>query len=264
MAMNEIFLHSLKKYTHNPYELIIIDNNSTDGSREFFENNGAIIIHNENNYSYPYCQNQGIRKASCEVLCFLNNDNILSPNWDVHLLHVIGKNNYDVLSMASNDKGINRHETITKSRKWKRIKYTIVTMFGVSKFSLQLMFKLMYPKWEKYTGEILNKYGYRLSEGFSGSAIAMTAKGIEKVGLWDERQQGADFDLYSRTKQRHEQVGDIQPLSIISGVYIHHYGRITLKSKQEPPEFADVGNLISWEEKWGAENCEKFMDALKQ
>jgi glycosyltransferase involved in cell wall biosynthesis len=262
--MNKLFLHSLRKYTHNPYELIIIDNNSTDGSREFFENNGATVIRNSNNYSYPYCQNQGIRKASYDVLCFLNNDNIMSPDWDVHLLHVIGKNNYDVVSFASNDRGINRHEAITKDRKWKRIKYPIITLCGVSKISLQLMFKLMYPKWKKYTGKIFDKYGYQLSEGFSGSAIAMTKEGIEKVGLWDERLQGADFDLYARTKHRHEKVGDIQPLSIISGVYIHHYGQMTIKSKKRPPQFTDMGNLISWQDKWGAKNCEEFLNALKQ
>ncbi|MDR2448530.1 MAG: glycosyltransferase [Prevotellaceae bacterium] len=264
IEMNKLFLHSLRKYTHNPYELIVVDNNSTDGSREFFENNGAIVIQNNGNYSYPYCQNQGIRKASYDVLCFLNNDNILSPDWDVHLLNVIGKNNCDVVSFASNDRGINRHETKTKDQKWKRIKYPITTMFGNSKFSLRLMFKLMYPKWEKYTKKILDAYGYQLSEGFSGSAIAMTMKGIEKVGLWDERLQGADFDLYARTKQRHEQVGDIQPLSIIAGLYIHHYGRITMKSKHRPPQFVDVKNLISWQDKWGMDACEKFMIALKQ
>jgi GT2 family glycosyltransferase len=264
LEMNKLFLHALRKYTHHPYELIIIDNNSTDGSREFFENNGATVIHNHDNYSYPYCQNQGIRKASYDVLCFLNNDNILSPNWDAHLLNVIGKNNYEVVSFASNDRGINRHETITKDRKWKRIKYPFVTMLGISKFSLRLMFKLMYPEWEKHTKKIMDKYGYQLSEGFSGSAIAMTTKGIEKVGLWDERIQGADFDMYARTKQRNEQVGDIQPLSIISGLYIHHYGRITMKSKQKPPQFADIKNLISWQDKWGVNACEKFMEALKQ
>lgn len=262
--MNKLFLHALKKYTLNPYELIIVDNNSTDGSREFFENNGAIVIHNKHNYSYPYCQNQGVREASYDVLCFLNNDNIVSPCWDARLLHAIGNGSYDVVSFATNDRGANRRETKAQDRKWKRIKYPIAAIFGVSSFSLQLMFKLMYPRWEKFTEKKWSKYGVQMSEGFSGSAIAMTRKGIEKVGMWDERLQCADFDLYARTKQRHEQVGDVQPLSIISGLYVHHYNRMTSKSKRRPPQFADAKNLISWEDKWGVSRCEKFKEALKQ
>ena len=122
----------------------------------------------------------------------------------------------------------------------------------------------MYPKWEEYTKKIFYTYGYQMSEGFSGSAIAMTTQGLEKVGLWDERLQGADYDLYARTKQRHEQVGDVQQLSIISGLYVHHYGRITMKSRHKPPQFRDFKNLISWEDKWGMDACEKFMMSLKQ
>jgi hypothetical protein len=92
----------------------------------------------------------------------------------------------------------------------------------------------------------------------------MTIKGLEKTGFWDERIQGADFDLYARTYQRYKEKGDLQPLSIIAGVYLHHYGRITSKSKQKPLQFADTKNLISVEEKWGAETYNEIIKSLKQ
>ncbi|MDR3235263.1 MAG: glycosyltransferase [Prevotellaceae bacterium] len=259
-AMNELFIHSLKKYTRVPYELIIIDNNSTDGSRELFEKNGAVIIRNNSNYSYPYCQNQGIRKASYGILVFLNNDVILSPDWDIYMLDVIGKNNYEVISFASNDRSATGDDTTRFSRRWKRIKYPIIACLGISKFSLRLMFKLMYWKWERFTKAQFHKYGYCMREGFSGSAIAMTKTGIEKVGLWDEQIQGADFDLYARCKQRNENYGDLQPLSIVSGIYIHHYERITIKAKRKPVLFTDVSNLISSEQKWGAEKWKNIIN----
>jgi GT2 family glycosyltransferase len=264
IEMNELFLRSLKKYTHHPYELIIIDNHSTDRSRELFEHNGAIVIYNDGNYSYPYCQNQGIKKASGDVLVFLNNDVVVSPEWDIHLLNVIGKNNYDAVSFTSNDRGANAYETKITDRRWKRIKYTLCTLCGHSKRSFQIMFRLMYPNWERYTKKVLEKYAYQLHNGFSGAAIAMTTKGIEKIGGWDERIQSADFDLYARTCQRHKEKGDIQPLSIIAGVYLHHYGRITSKAEQKPPQFVDAANLISMEEKWGAETYNEILKSLKQ
>jgi GT2 family glycosyltransferase len=264
IEMNELFIRSLKKYTHNPYELIIIDNHSTDGSRALFESHGAIMVYNDGNYSYPYCQNQGIKKASGDLFVFLNNDIIVSPGWDTHLLNVIGKNNYEVLSFASNDRGANARETLRTDRRWKRIKYALLSVSGYSKRPFQIMFKLMYPGWERHTRRVFAQYGYQLYRGFSGSAIAMTAKGMEKTGRWDERIQSADFDLYARTWQRHQAQGDLQPLSIIAGVYIHHFGRVTIKSKQLPPPFADAANLISMEEKWGRETYYEILKSLQQ
>ena len=51
-SVNELFWHYLKLYTHFPFELIIIDNNSNDGSADFFESIGATVIRNQGNYSY--------------------------------------------------------------------------------------------------------------------------------------------------------------------------------------------------------------------
>ncbi|MEO5572209.1 MAG: glycosyltransferase, partial [Bacteroidia bacterium] len=98
LAMNKIFLDNLEKYSHHPFELIIIDNNSTDGSREFFKQNKATVIENAGNYSYPYCQNQGIKKAKFDILAFLNNDVIVSPGWDKRLIEIAEKNSLEIIT----------------------------------------------------------------------------------------------------------------------------------------------------------------------
>ena len=72
IGMNRLFYETLKRNTRNVYELIIIDNNSTDGSREFFREHADTVIENPGNYSYPYCQNQGIAAARYDYLVFLN------------------------------------------------------------------------------------------------------------------------------------------------------------------------------------------------
>lgn len=250
IGMNRIFLKTLKEFTDNPYELIIIDNNSTDGSRELFESNGAIVIPNNANYSYPHCQNQGIQKASYNALMFFNNDIIVSPGWDTRLLHILGKDGYDVVSFASPDRCGNLKETKKQGRIWSHIKYPILKSIGSSQTALWLMFKLRYRNWISFCDKMFAKYGYEMSEGFSGSVIAMNRSGLSKVGYWDERMQDADFDLYMRCKKRSEEFGDLQPLSIVSGLYIHHYGRLTLKSRKKPVRFSDADNLISFEAKW--------------
>ncbi|MEP6952168.1 MAG: glycosyltransferase [Ginsengibacter sp.] len=47
LDMNKLFYETLKKNTSLPFELIVIDNNSTDGSREFFKEKPDILITND-------------------------------------------------------------------------------------------------------------------------------------------------------------------------------------------------------------------------
>ena len=67
LPMNRIYVEELRRRTDLPYELIVVDNASTDGSREFFESQGATVIANPANYSYPRCQNQGLAVATGDV-----------------------------------------------------------------------------------------------------------------------------------------------------------------------------------------------------
>lgn len=119
----------------------------------------------------------------------------------------------------------------------------------------------MYGNWEKFTENTYKRYGYSLTEGFSGSAIIMNRKAIEKIGLWDITQQGADFDIYFRTCQRAETIGDIKPISIINGIFVHHYRRLTLYS-QYPP-FSDADQIIPLENKWAANDISRWGKIIK-
>ena len=39
-----LFLEGSRQYTTDPYEVIVVDNHSTDGSAKFFEANGRQVI----------------------------------------------------------------------------------------------------------------------------------------------------------------------------------------------------------------------------
>lgn len=253
--MNRLFWEYLRKYTFHPFELIIIDNNSTDGSREFFKSVGAVVIENTVNYSYPVCQNQGIAKAKYGVLVFINNDIIVSPQWDKRLLETADANDLDIITPV----GIEMLEdrTVTKSikRKWLRVKNPL-SIFGFSKCNLRLMHRLMYGNWEKFTNSRFEKFGLSVKEGFVGNTVMMKRRAIEKIGLWDERIQGADFDLYIRSKKRNLENNDIKPAHMALGVFIHHYIRLTEKSTRAP--FSDANNLITNEEKWGEATMKQY------
>jgi len=246
-AINEIFWFNLEKYTHYPFELIIIDNGSTDGSADFFESVGAIVIRNNSNYSYPYCQNQGLRIAKYEWLGFLNNDIIVSPEWDKTIIENMIDQSLDVATCC----GIEQIENIAATRKlkrrWQKIK-NFIGLFGYSRSTLNLMHRLMYPDWEGFSSDRRKNFHTMTKEGFVGNTVVMKCSAISKIGLWDERIQAADFDLYLRSKGRSLSHGDIKPVHICLDVFNHHYIRLTAKGKCPP--FVDQGNLISLEEKW--------------
>jgi len=65
------------------YEVIIVDNNSTDGTHEFLETLGGDvrIIRNAENLGFAKACNQGAHAARGEYLIFLNNDTIPQDEW---------------------------------------------------------------------------------------------------------------------------------------------------------------------------------------
>lgn len=246
-AVNELFWNNLKKFTYHKFELIIIDNGSTDGSAEFFESVGAIVIRNNKNYSYPYSQNQGIRAASYEWLAFLNNDIIVSPQWDMNMIASMEVNSLEVATVCGIEQVEIFSETKKLKRRWKKIK-NLLGFFGKSKLILNLMHKLMYGDWIEFNKKRNKKFFNKIKEGFVGNTVFIKRDALDKIGYWDERMQGADFDLCLRTKKRSDEVGDIKPVHICLDVFNHHYIRLTAKSYYPP--FADKDNLISIEEKW--------------
>lgn len=253
LPMNRLFVEYLEKYTHHRYELIVIDNASDDGSADFFKSVGATVIENKENFSYPHCQNQGIRQAQGTLLAFLNNDLIVSPDWDRKLLEIMEQQGYDFLSPSSNDRAESDEETKKLRRQWRLIKNPLLWLFGSTHINLLRMFRLMYGNWEAYQQSRSSRFSHKTIEGFSGSCIIATRQGMEKMDMqWDERIQSADFDLYLRIKKRALEKQDIKPIHLALGVYFHHFSRLTLKSKHYIP-FADAPRLISLDEKWGSE-----------
>ncbi len=261
LAMNKLFWENLCRYTHNQFELIIIDNASTDGSAEFFISVGAKVIRNKYNYSYPHSQNQGMAAAQFDTMMFLNNDIIVSPQWDQHLLDTMEKNGLEVAAACGIEQVENFQATRRFKKRWRRIKNTIGLLFGRTKRSLSLMHKLMYPQWEEFSRKRYKEFSDTIKEGFVGNTVVIKRSALAKIGLWDERLQQGDFDLYLRTKFRAVEYGDIKPMHICLGVFIHHYIRLTEKAGYPP--FADASNFIELEDKWSEKEL-RYLELLNK
>lgn len=252
LAMNQLFWEHLSQNTEGQWELIVVDNLSTDGSRAFFQSVGATVIENQGNYSYPYCQNRGVEIAKGEVLAFLNNDVVVPKGWNTKLHQTMLFNGLDVITSCGIERIESKAATKKLRRRWRWIKGLTALVFGKSKSSLAMMHRWMYPNWPRFVDQRAAKFKNKVLEGFVGNTVMMTRRAIELIGPWDERVQAADFDLYLRTKARARDHGDIKPMAIALDVFVHHYIRLTLGDGYPP--FVDQTNLISLEGKWSKED----------
>lgn len=95
-------LQTLDEYTDYPFELILVDNGSTDGTVQFLK---SLKLDNQNLKSYKLITNnenrgvakgwnQGLKEAQGEYLCILNNDILLTPQWLSKLIMHLDENQH--------------------------------------------------------------------------------------------------------------------------------------------------------------------------
>src|SRR5258708_31392397 len=78
---------ALFKHTRPPWELIVIDNGSTDGTKAYFEGirDGAPlrvdVIANTENRGFPAACNQSLQPPLCDYSILLNNDTVPTDAW---------------------------------------------------------------------------------------------------------------------------------------------------------------------------------------
>ncbi|MFN3730476.1 MAG: glycosyltransferase [Fimbriimonadaceae bacterium] len=91
LAFTDACLSSLEAYSdYRNLEIIVVDNASTDGSREWLERWAATpssaghvrrLILNDENLGFSAGNNVGLRAASGEYFVILNNDTYVTPGW---------------------------------------------------------------------------------------------------------------------------------------------------------------------------------------
>jgi len=177
--------------TNYPYEIIIIDNNSTDNSeiaiKEFFkqqkpENVSGIYIKNAENKGFSIANNQAAKIAKGEYLCFLNNDTLPQKNWLTELVKCHERNKAGITGakLLIPGEGIIQHAGI----EFDRFKYP---------------YHIHYGKQANAKEVCIDKE----RSGVTGACILVTKKEFLEIGGFDENYWlgWEDVDLGNRYRE---------------------------------------------------------------
>jgi glycosyltransferase involved in cell wall biosynthesis len=86
---------ALKQHTRRAWELIVIDNGSTDGTAAYLAGARDLasmpvtIVTNTKNLGFPAAINQGLQLARGEYLVLLNNDVVVTDGWLDQLIGLV-------------------------------------------------------------------------------------------------------------------------------------------------------------------------------
>ncbi|MCS6329547.1 MAG: glycosyltransferase [Nitrospira sp.] len=122
-ALTQQCLHALAEVMDGvSYEVVVVDNGSTDGVETFLRDLGGDvqIIRNEQNLGFSKACNQGARAARGEFLVFLNNDTIPLKGWLSALVEE-ARVHADVAVVGSKllfEDGTIQHAGVAFSREW--------------------------------------------------------------------------------------------------------------------------------------------------
>jgi GT2 family glycosyltransferase/tetratricopeptide (TPR) repeat protein len=227
-------IESLFKYTHSAFELIIIDNGSTDGTLEYLQEldraHTACIrietIANSNNVGFAKGCNQGLAVSRGDYLILLNNDVVLTSQWLQRLTRAV-ENDQQLGLVGPMTNYVSGPQRITNPT------YDVNTLNGLEKYA--------HIHAETYDGQIASNWR------IAGFCMLMRRAVIEKIGGLDERYAIGNFEDDDFCARAHL-AG--YKAAVIKDCYLHHYGGRTFVGNQIDYDARMNANWMVFKQKW--------------
>lgn len=231
LKINKICIDSIRHNTAYPnYELIIVDNLSTDGTREYLEqlenaDTNIKIILNNTNKGFAGGNNIGIEASAGDYVLLLNNDTIVTRGWLTAMTkHLENNPKLGMCGPVTNSIG---NEAKIK----------------VNYHTIREMYSFAY----RYTTEHLNEE-YKNPNVLALFCTMIKREVINSCGMLDEMYgvgMFEDDDYAEAVKQQGYE------LAIAEDAFIHHFEGASFK-KLEDKKFRDIyeQNKKLFEEKW--------------
>lgn len=227
LEYTKICIESIRQNVNpNTYEIIIVDNNSTDGTVNWLmEQQDIKCIYNSQNNGFPKGCNQGIEIANKENDIFLlNNDTVIMNNSIFNLrLGLYHKDNIGAVGSVSNNVSY-----------YQRVDVNYNDFNDYIKFAKD--------------NNIPNEESYEERVKLVGFAMLIKRQVLNKVGKLDERFTPGNFeddDLSFRI------ITSGYKLLLCKDSYIHHFRGVSFK--KDPYEYNKLleTNESKFKEKWG-------------
>lgn len=198
LDVTKICLQSIQQYTKMKYAFIIVDNNSKDKSKvwihKFCKKHKIKLtyIHNKTNKGVSKGWNQGLRKSTAEYIAILNNDIVVTPNWEINLYSILLNCPTALLAYPNSMQGDFTLENITSSLK---------------QFS----------------------FAVETTEMFTGYCFMIKKQCLKKIGYFDERFTPY---LCEDTDYAYRLMLNNTPAVKVCSSFIYHLRSHTLKTKK--------------------------------
>lgn len=204
-------LDSIARCTEEPYELIIVDNGSSDGTREFLNTVKVGVITNGTNLGCARAWNQGVRASKGSVIGILNNDIVATPGWLAGLMAFMEQTGHGIVSPSAREGALN---------------YDL----------------------DSYASEFAHRCAHATRAEIYAACMMIRREVFDRVGLFDENFSyggGEDIDFLWRARRAGFSVG------MTGSVLIHHFGMTTQDAikKTETRTYPD-SNLAHFQSKW--------------
>lgn len=226
LEYTKMCIESIRKYTdYGTYELIVVDNNSTDGTVEWLKEQKDIkSIFNESNLGFPKGCNQGIEIAMGDNILLLNNDTVVTNHWLENLINCLYSSD-DIGAVGPVTNNCSYYQTI-------HVNYMSIEemfQFGANYNNTKV------PVWEERIKLI-------------GFCMLIKRGVVDKVGQLDELFTPGNYedDDYS---YRIMKAG--YKLILCKNTFIHHFGSTSFKDNISHFQTLLKENEKKFEVKWG-------------
>lgn len=229
LPLTQKCLESIRLFTDEPYEIIVVDNASTDGTVDYLRTCGDVrLIANLENSGFPRGANQGMEASRGRQVLLLNNDVIVTTGWLRRLLVTLNSDpQIGLVGPCSNYVGSSEQQ----------VPITYDELSSLDGFAWEFGKEL--------SGKVID------TDRLVGFCLLIKRALIDRIGYLDERFGVGNFeddDYCRRARQNGFRA------VVARDAFIHHFGHASFKGAG-----IDLNELLKrneslYREKWNDEN----------
>jgi glycosyltransferase involved in cell wall biosynthesis len=227
-------LESILQHTRPPYELIVVDNGSTDDTPQYLDEirhrpgpERVEIIRNETNPGHPPAVNQALALIRGSYVVFLDNDTVMTPQWLDGLIHI---------SLQDWPRNGMVGPVTNGAPDVQAVRPGYGDLKDLDPFAV--------ARRKEFAGRVL------ANSRLTSFCLLARRDVLERIGNWDERFHPGFFvddDLSVRAREAGFR------LVVALDVYVHHFGHRTHHGMGTDSRKQLLDNFERFKEKWGEE-----------